>query len=279
MGVVAERTIGFVRFWGHISPTCLAVQASSFFTTHQFCLDLDFDLDLDLSSVYISLSDHLIHSRFALAVYTHLSTSNDMSSSKTNAQTESLMLWFLLPVILSAFIINLWLSFVRSYDHHRDHAGYVTIEEEDWLLADSDIDEDAPVPSRCYNTIKEGPLSPEEVGRLIDIIRADEVAPKGISRTVVPGLKRKAGDEASPIGGGSSDEGSRSPKARKLRIETDFGTSGRWVSENCRKGSSIHEENLEAPSAWGEYEFTFRASPPNRAIRSIPKLRQKARLI
>ncbi|KAL8749018.1 MAG: hypothetical protein Q9184_006969 [Pyrenodesmia sp. 2 TL-2023] len=202
-----------------------------------------------------------------------------MSSSTTNAQTESLMLWFLLPVILLAFIINLWLSFVRSYDHHRHHAGYVTIEEEDWLLADTDVNENVPVPSRCYNTIKEGPLSPEEVGRLIDMIRADEAASKGISRTAVPSLKRKAGDKASPIGEESSDEGCRSPKSRKLRIETDFGTSGRWVSENCRKGSSIHEENLEAPSAWGEYEFTFRASPPNRAIRSVSKLRQEAGMI
>ncbi|KAL8930461.1 MAG: hypothetical protein Q9208_000645 [Pyrenodesmia sp. 3 TL-2023] len=203
-----------------------------------------------------------------------------MSSSAANAQSKSLMLWFLLPVILFAIMINLWLSFVRSYDHHRDHAGYVTIEEEDWLLADTDIDEDAPVPARCYNTIKEGPLSPDEVGRLIDMIRGDKAASrKVVSKTGVPGLKRKAGDKTSPIGEASSDEGSRSPKARKLRIETDFGTSGRWVSENCRKGSSIHEENLEAPLAWSEYEFTFRASPPNRAIRSIPKLRQQAGLI
>ncbi|KAL8901298.1 MAG: hypothetical protein Q9207_005271 [Kuettlingeria erythrocarpa] len=189
-----------------------------------------------------------------------------MSFSTANANFQSFTAFFLLPVVFVAIIFNLWLSFARPWEYYRDDARYVAVEEEDWLLADSDVDEDAPVPRRCYNTIKEGPLSPEEVSRLIEMIRADEAASKGVSkRTTVPSLKRKAGDKASSIGEASSDEGSRSSKARKLRIETDFGTRGRWVSENCRKGSSIHEENLAAPSVLGAFEFTFRASPPDRA--------------
>ncbi|KAI4185840.1 MAG: hypothetical protein LQ346_005800 [Caloplaca aetnensis] len=203
-----------------------------------------------------------------------------MSFSTANDNFQSFTAFFLLPVVFTAIIFNLWLSFARPWEYYRDDARYVAVEEEDWLLAESDVDEDAPVPRRCYNTIKEGPLSPEEVSRLINMIRADEAASKSVSRrTSVPNLKRKAGDRASPFGEASSDEGSRSPKARKLRIETDFGTSGRWVSENCREGSSIHEENGGRPSAWGEYEFTFRASPPDRAIRSMRKHRQNAGLI
>lgn len=201
-----------------------------------------------------------------------------MSSPAAHDEFRSFTVLFLLPVIFVAFAFNLWLSFVRqpweSYrvdDHH-----YAAIEEPDWLLADSDIDEDAAVPAPRYNSVKEGPLSPDEVSRLINIIRAEGEAAKTNSRPASPGRKRKAGDENSPVSDASSDEG---PRSRKLKIQTDFGTYGRCITEGRNYGSCIHEEReSDGSSVWGEYQFTFRASPPNRPIRSMPKFRETSGL-
>ncbi|KAI4123963.1 MAG: hypothetical protein LQ338_005040 [Usnochroma carphineum] len=199
------------------------------------------------------------------------------SSTTTAAEQDALMilsLQLLVPVVLLALALNLWLACARPWEYYLDNVYYTDSEFEDLLLVDSAIDEDAPVPASRYNGVKEGPLSPDEVRRLINIIRADKKAPQAKLGASSTGQKRKAGDEASPISGASGNGRSTSPKSRKLKIETDFGTYGRWISEGRNYGSCIQEEKrIDGPSIWGEHEFTFRASHPDRAITSTPKLR------
>ncbi|KAI4145088.1 MAG: hypothetical protein L6R39_003942 [Caloplaca ligustica] len=184
---------------------------------------------------------------------------------------KSFTLLFLMPVVLVAFAFNLYLSFARPWVYYRDDARYVAVEQEDWLLVDSAIDDDTPVPATSYNTVKEAPLSPDEVSRLLDIIRADK---KASSNASVPGRKRKAGEEAVPWSNASSDEGSPSPRARKLKIDTNV---ARWVTELPSYGACLQEdEHISGPSEEDKYQFTFRAPHPDRPVRSASKGRRRS---
>ncbi|KAL8716916.1 MAG: hypothetical protein Q9225_005790 [Loekoesia sp. 1 TL-2023] len=188
-----------------------------------------------------------------------------------------LFLYFLIPTIVIAVAFNLWLSFARPWENHRDDARYRS-EHEDWLLVDSDIDVDGPLPVTSYNSVKEGPLSPDEVRRLIDIIRADLEASRDDMTTKCSGRKRKAGEPDSPISDVSTDDGSASTRTRKLKVETDLGVASRWMSEVPNYGSCLQEETtFDQDSGWSEFPFTFRVAHPDRAIRSASRRRSPNR--
>lgn len=184
-----------------------------------------------------------------------------------------LFLHFLIPMIIVAVAFNLWLSFARPWEYRRSDARYGN-EYEDWLLVDSGVDDDSPLPVTSYNSVKEGPLSPDEVHRLINIVRADKEASRDDLTTKGCGRKRKAGEPDSPISDVSTDDGSASPRTRKLKVETDLGVASTWVNEVPSYGSCLQEETtLGQESGWGEFPFTFRVPHPNRAIRSASRHR------
>lgn len=194
---------------------------------------------------------------------------------------KMLFLHFLLPMVLVAMAINLWLGFFRpmEYYHRHDAPQSTTTNHhefyEDWLLLDSKGETEHLLPATRYNGVKENPLSPEEVDRLLSFIRAEE-GEIDIPRSSA-GRKRKAtGDEDSPISDSAMNGGSVSPRTRKLKIETDFGVDHRWVSKVSDYRSCVRDEDVFDQSAGsGEFPFTFRASHPDRDIKFPSKLRSK----
>ncbi|KAL9008489.1 MAG: hypothetical protein Q9173_006388 [Seirophora scorigena] len=185
-----------------------------------------------------------------------------------NEDIKVIVLMFLVPVVFVACALNLWLSFARPWEYYRDDARYVASEQEDWLLTDSDVDENAFVRPAAYQGVKEGPLSPEEVTRLIKIIRSDDKTSKAATTATSVGRKRKAGDEASPVEAASASEGPGwvDPRSRKLKIDTDVSA---WVGGMRDYGSCFQgETSVDRSSNWVEYPFTFRAPHPNRKIKS-----------
>ncbi|KAL9029883.1 MAG: hypothetical protein Q9196_001927 [Gyalolechia fulgens] len=181
------------------------------------------------------------------------------SEKNSNADVRMLFLHFLLPMIVVAMAMNLWLACVRPWEYHRHDARNAGRCEcyEDWLLLDGETESESLLPATRYNGVKESPLSPAEVDRLASLIRADDGMPRSSGR------KRKAAGEDSPASDVSTDGGSVSPRTRKLKIQTVFGVDQRWVSDVSDYGSCAQEENvLGHDSYWGEYPFAFRASCP-----------------
>ncbi|KAI4143285.1 MAG: hypothetical protein LQ341_002954 [Variospora aurantia] len=182
-----------------------------------------------------------------------------------NDDIQVLVIMILVPAVVVACALNLWLGFARPWEYYGDDARYVASEQEDWLLTASDVDENISVAPWAYRGVKEGPLSPEEVTRLIKIIRSDQKALEAATTASSPGRKRKAGDEASPVEAASAGEGSVSPRSRKLKIDTDVSV---WVGGMRDYGSCFQgKDSAGGKSNWVEYPFTFRASHPDRKIK------------
>ena len=185
-----------------------------------------------------------------------------------------LFLRFLIPMLVFAVAFNLYLSFIRPEEYYREDAQYGNGEIEDWYFTDGEVDESSPLPAIPFNSVKEGPLSPDEVDRLTNLIRTDTMSSTATSSTSGAGRKRKAGEEDSPVSDASTDGGS-SPRTRKLKIETDFGAVGRWVPDY---GSCVQDDtDFHGESSWGEYPFSFRVSYPDRIIKSATRRRNSIR--
>ncbi|KAL8828401.1 MAG: hypothetical protein Q9170_006616 [Blastenia crenularia] len=192
---------------------------------------------------------------------------------------QTIFLHFFIPIVAVALVFNLWLSFVRPWEYHRDDARYAGDANEDWLPVDNDIvDNDSDGEIVPWRTLQDGfkevPFSQDEGRRLIDLIKAGEQA--SAARALRPGSdrasrKRKAGDEASPVSDAATrDDGTMSPRARKFKIETQFGVDGKWVGQVPNYGSCDvpHENSSDQGSIGGEFPFTFRTPHPGRAIKS-----------
>lgn len=190
-------------------------------------------------------------------------------------------------MVIVAMFLNLWLvGFIRPWEYYHRHDSSPPPQNnttttgpeyfEDWLLLDSDSSfestEYSLLPASRYDGVKETPLSPEEVERLVAFIHTDD------EEVEVPSRKRKAtSDNDSPVSHRATDGGSVSPRTRKLKIETDFGVDYKWVSGVSDHGSCVRdEEGVFGQSAGSsEFPFTFRASHPDRAIRFPSKLRSR----
>lgn len=164
--------------------------------------------------------------------------------------------WFLIPLVIATLIAIAWLLYekpTRIYSRYvHETADEWANAREDWILTDADVDETAPLAPSRYNAVKEGPLSPEEVQRLQSLILADGNA---------KGKSRKAGDRK------RKNHVSISPRARKIKIETNDGVYAQWLSKygSCAdKGDSGEYET--ASEDW-VYRFSFRAAHPDRPIR------------
>ncbi|KAL9594628.1 MAG: hypothetical protein Q9219_006936 [cf. Caloplaca sp. 3 TL-2023] len=181
------------------------------------------------------------------------------TTQPSNENLKLLFLYFLFPTVVAALSLNLWLAFVRRGEYSQDGARCAGEFEENWLLADND--------DEGNGGIQEGPLSPEEVDRLIGIFRAEQEASRATTINKSSCRKRKATDEDSPVSDAATDGSSPSPRARKLKIDTNCGINHRWVSEVPVSHSNSQEESQNA--GWGEFPFTFRASHPDRAIRAV----------
>ncbi|KAL8787314.1 MAG: hypothetical protein Q9213_002305 [Squamulea squamosa] len=122
---------------------------------------------------------------------------------------------------------------------------------------------------KLLQSMKEQSLSQDEVSRITSLIRAaDNHADYGS----ISSRKRKAAEDSDQSG----DERLDNPRSRKLKVETDFGVHGTWVSDHLTASPSIMSvEGLNSGySADCETPFTFRAPHPGRAIRSPVKHRK-----
>ncbi|KAL8635850.1 MAG: hypothetical protein Q9228_006700 [Teloschistes exilis] len=164
--------------------------------------------------------------------------------------------WFLIPLVIATLIAVAWLLYekpARIYSRYVDETADVWADaRENWILADGEVDETAPLAPSRYNAVKEGPLSPEGVQKLRSLILADGDANR---------KARKAGDRK------RKNDGSISPRGRKIKIETKDGVFAQWLSEygSCAdKGES--DEHETASEDWVR-PFSFRAAHPDRPIR------------
>ncbi|KAL8769319.1 MAG: hypothetical protein Q9209_004701 [Squamulea sp. 1 TL-2023] len=122
---------------------------------------------------------------------------------------------------------------------------------------------------KLLQSIKEQPLSQDEVSRLTNLIRA---ADNHSDYGSISSRKRKAAEDADESG----DEQLNNTRTQKLKVETDFGVHGTWVSDRLTASPSIMSvEGLHSGySADCETPFTFRAPHPGRAIISPVKHRK-----
>ncbi|KAL8722522.1 MAG: hypothetical protein Q9181_007472 [Wetmoreana brouardii] len=193
-----------------------------------------------------------------------------------NTANFSQVFWLLLvPFALLAIVLE-WLNCTRPWEDYRDDARYVENEvdegmeeaREDWLLTDNDVDEGAPLPPTRYNTVKEGPLSPDEVERLKGLIIADKEA---------SGTESNAGSRKRKAEG---TEQSISPRSRKAKIESPNGMEAHWVSEEALEYDADVQDDEDNAAGCSEncfYPFTFRAAHPNRIINPSIKHRRDPR--
>ncbi|KAL8920199.1 MAG: hypothetical protein Q9172_004611 [Xanthocarpia lactea] len=119
---------------------------------------------------------------------------------------------------------------------------------------------------KLLRSIKEQPLSRDEVSRLTKVIRAADIES---DYGTILSRKRKNAEDTDE----SDDQWLDSPRTRKLKIETKFGADGVWVCGNFTRSPSVMSSN-GGYSADCEVPFTFRASHPGRAIKSPVKMRK-----
>ncbi|KAL8806639.1 MAG: hypothetical protein Q9200_004954 [Gallowayella weberi] len=188
--------------------------------------------------------------------------------AKTDTLTLFIMYLIVLVIVVAAFM--LWCDHMPRYeDRHHDQIDDIRQEIEDWLLKQEDCDdENEPSFAGAYKGFKETPLSPHEVRRITDLLRADQHAGYGtmVSR------KRKAAEDSDDL----EDERSGSPRAQKMKIETDFGVGTRWVSDHltASPGAMSYRDVSDWSSANCEATFTFRAPLPDRTIKAAVKHRK-----
>ncbi|KAL8895296.1 MAG: hypothetical protein Q9192_003723 [Flavoplaca navasiana] len=200
-------------------------------------------------------------------------------------------------IILCALVIifMLWHDYISSWTDYDENTRANGQDYEDWedyhewiRRQREEADENAPLIRR----LEEGPLSPDEVLRLSEILNdktdkllrsvkevplsahevallthvirdADNVPDYG---TIVSSRKRKAAEDSDEF-----DEGRLgNPRTRKLKIETDSGVDSRWVcKEFTRSPSFMSGQDLNSGLSTGcETPFTFRSPHPVRAGRS-----------
>ncbi|KAL8798306.1 MAG: hypothetical protein Q9182_006779 [Xanthomendoza sp. 2 TL-2023] len=188
--------------------------------------------------------------------------------AKTDTLTFFLMYLIVLVIVVAVFM--LWFDHMPQYDaHYHNHIDDIRQEFEDWLLEQEDFDdENEPSFAGAYTAVKETPLSPHEVSRLTDPLRADEQAGYGtmVSR------KRKAAEDSDDL----ENERSGRPRAQKLKIETDVGVGAQWVSDHltASPGAMSYHDVSGWYSANCESAFTFRAPLPDRTIKAAVKHRK-----
>ncbi|KAL8680733.1 MAG: hypothetical protein Q9186_003080 [Xanthomendoza sp. 1 TL-2023] len=188
--------------------------------------------------------------------------------AKTDTLTFFLMYLIILVILVMAFM--LWYDHMPQLEHY-PHGQIDDIRQdfEDWLLEQEGFDgETAPLFAGAYKGVNETPLSPDEVRRITDLVRADE----RIGYGTMVSRKRKAAEDADE----SEDKRSGSPRAQKLKIETDFGVGARWVSDRltASPGDMSYPNISDAYSTDCETPFTFRAPLPDRTIKAAVKQRK-----
>ncbi|KAL8689030.1 MAG: hypothetical protein Q9218_005208 [Villophora microphyllina] len=177
------------------------------------------------------------------------------STSKARPESFStFFIFFLIPLVTASMLFSLFLIFSKPGRPYLDSDLRYVIDSEEWMDAEEEWaltpNENTPSAPRRYNTIKEGPLSPEEVQRLEDLIFSDAKAGK-----LDGGKKRK-------------NDLSVSPRTRKMKIEGADG--GVWVGGeygSCADEGVGDEYETPASKEGWVYPFSFRAAHPDREIK------------
>ncbi|KAL8733493.1 MAG: hypothetical protein Q9166_002120 [cf. Caloplaca sp. 2 TL-2023] len=201
-------------------------------------------------------------SHFAKAlIKANLTMVQMVKHSKPQVKGEHLTFFLQYSVVLLVVVIGIMFWLDSRIEDYPNEARPIPEEFEDWLLAEETLDENTPLLASSSKNVKEGPLSPDEVRRLTDLIRADERSGYG---TIV-GRKRKA--EA--VSEGLEGERWGSPRTRKLKIETSFAADGSWVGDQVYTSPSpIGGDDVSDRSGDCKVLFTFRAPYPGRVIKS-----------
>ncbi|KAI4243463.1 MAG: hypothetical protein L6R40_003465 [Gallowayella cf. fulva] len=189
--------------------------------------------------------------------------------STTQAKSDNLafFLQYLIVLMIVVMALMLWYDCRPQYEEYPINDVHEIKEEfEDWLLRLEDLDdENTPLFASSYRSVRETPLSPNEVRRLTDLIRADEQSGYG---TIVS-RKRKAAEDSD-----SSDI--ESPPPRRLKVETDMGFAGRWVSDQWTASPSVmsHKNTSDSYPVDCESPFTFRLTYPDSMVKAAMKQRK-----
>ena len=196
-----------------------------------------------------------------LMVHSNLTQSKLVQSTNDKAAkavlTSTFLVLFLIPLVVTVLGFHLYLAYLRPWEYYRNDTRYVDNDLEYEYLTDS---EENFLPATRRMSIKEGPLSPEEVSRLRGIILSeDKVFTSGAGR------KRKAGEADALV-----DDGSVSWRSRKIKLDTKDGSEAGWVSDESWDNNPFDEDgdSVAGMSEMGSfYPFTFRSQFPDRTIK------------
>ncbi|KAL8968204.1 MAG: hypothetical protein Q9183_002571 [Haloplaca sp. 2 TL-2023] len=197
-----------------------------------------------------------------LMLHSNLTQSKLIQNTRDNAAkanlTSTFLVRFLIPLVAFVLGFHFYLAYLRPWEYYRNDTRYVDNELEYDYLTDS---EENFLPATRRMSIKEGPLSPEEVSRLRGLILSDDKA----FASGAAGRKRKAA-EADAL----DDDGSVSSRSRKIKLDTGDGSEAGWSDGSWDTNPSDEEvDSVAGMSEIGSfYPFTFRSQFPDRTIKS-----------